>query len=194
MLWYVIILLVSRCLCGYSCLLLLCLLLIPVSVLKKKEKHFFYARLGMQPSGRNCNPAPDSVFPKLTFQPVFLSGGVFFSQTPVWEKFALPESILPQVLVNLVSCKIGSLGHFCTSIKTIMGYMFAFRVNPSGSEIYEMRGWWTGGGGEHVRGSEKPSAGADKRSYYRKQSEELFPNIHRPTEEYAKRGSKKGYF
>ena len=110
------------------------------------------------------------------------------------EKLGLPESILPQVLVNLVSCKIGSLGHFCTSIKTIMGYMFAFRVNPSGSEIYEMRGWWTGGGGEHVRGSEKPSAGADKRSYYRKQSEELFPNIHRPTEEYAKRGSKKGYF
>ena len=47
-----------------------------------------------------------------------------------WEKFGLPESILPEFLVNLVSCRIDSLWHFCTSIKTTVGFMFALRGIP----------------------------------------------------------------
>ena len=105
--WYVVVCYHIACFPLFVWLLLLIVVMsvAHTGVCLKKEKHFFYARLGMQPSGRNCNPAPDSVFPKLTFQPVFLSGGVFFSQTPVWEKFALPESILPACSVNLASCK-----------------------------------------------------------------------------------------
>ena len=37
----------------------------------------------MRHNSRNCNPAQDLVFSKLIFQPVFLSRGVIFSQTPV---------------------------------------------------------------------------------------------------------------
>ena len=45
-----------------------------------------------------------------------------------WEKFGLPESILPDLLANLVSCKTNRLGHVCTSITTTVGFIFAFRV------------------------------------------------------------------
>ena len=55
--------------------------MIPASV----NKHYPFTRaVALRPSSRNCNPAPDLVFSGLIFQPVFLSGGVFFSQTSVW--------------------------------------------------------------------------------------------------------------
>ena len=52
-----------------------------VSVSVNKNTPFTRA-LASQASSSNRNPAPDSVFSKLIFQPVFLSGGVFSSQTP----------------------------------------------------------------------------------------------------------------
>ena len=49
-----------------------------------RKKHSFYACLGLRPSSRNYNPAPDLVLSNLIVQPVFLSGGVLLSQSPVW--------------------------------------------------------------------------------------------------------------
>ena len=48
--------------------------------------------------------------------------------------FGLPESRLPYLLVNLVSCKTNTLGRVCTSIKCLhkyknhSGFIFVFRV------------------------------------------------------------------
>ena len=47
------------------------------------EKHSFYRSFLLQPTSRNCYPAPGLVFLKLIFPHVLLSGGVCFSQTPV---------------------------------------------------------------------------------------------------------------
>ena len=44
----------------------------------------------MQSSGRNCSPAPDLVLQKLILPRVFSSGGMFFSQTPVWGTLPQP--------------------------------------------------------------------------------------------------------
>ena len=40
----------------------------------------------LQLSGRNCSPAPDLVLCELIFLQAFLFGGMFFSQTPVWQQ------------------------------------------------------------------------------------------------------------
>ena len=44
--------------------------------------------------------------------------------------FGLPESILPDFLVNLVSCNIQiySLGNFCTNLRITVGFIFAHRA------------------------------------------------------------------
>ena len=44
----------------------------------------FRRAFSLQLSGRNCSPAPDLMLWKPVFPRVFLSGGVCFSQTPVW--------------------------------------------------------------------------------------------------------------
>ena len=49
----------------------------------------FVRALALQSGSGNRNPAQDLVFSKLIFQPVFLSGGAVFSQTPVG---SLPET------------------------------------------------------------------------------------------------------
>ena len=46
----------------------------------------FTRAFALQASGRNCSPAPDLVLFRLTFPRFLLSGGVFFSQTPVLGK------------------------------------------------------------------------------------------------------------
>ena len=51
----------------------------PVSVNKNTPSPW---ALAMRPSSRNCNPASDLGRSKLISQPVFLSRGVFFPQTP----------------------------------------------------------------------------------------------------------------
>ena len=56
---------------------------IPVSVEKNTS---FLSAFALQSYSRNCSPAPDSVFLKLIFLRVLLSGGVLFSQKPVWLK------------------------------------------------------------------------------------------------------------
>ena len=43
----------------------------------------FVSAFALQSCSRNCSPAPDLVLWKLVFPRVLLSGGVFFSQTPV---------------------------------------------------------------------------------------------------------------
>ena len=44
----------------------------------------FVAAFALLNCSRNCYPAPHSVFFKLNCPRLFFSGGVFFSQTPVW--------------------------------------------------------------------------------------------------------------
>ena len=46
-----------------------------------KKNTPFGRALALQHSGINCSPAPGLVFFKLNFPRVFLSGGVFFSDT-----------------------------------------------------------------------------------------------------------------
>ena len=48
-----------------------------------EQTHVFVPALALQSRSRNLSPAPDLVLFKPTFQCVFFSGGVFFSQTPV---------------------------------------------------------------------------------------------------------------
>ena len=56
----------------------------------------FTRALAMQPGGGNCNPAPDSELSKLTFQPVFFSGGLFCLQTQVVHVELPPASFFTQ--------------------------------------------------------------------------------------------------
>ena len=59
----------------------------------------FMGAFALQSCGRNYLPAPDLVLWKLIFQCVFLSGGVFVSQTPVvWCKTGLVRGVAGSVL------------------------------------------------------------------------------------------------
>ena len=80
---------------------------------------------GPRPSRRASPPPPPTPRPPLPPPPPGAAGAFFLHY---WMEFGLPESILPELLGTLNSCNMYSLEHFCTSITTIVGFTFAFRV------------------------------------------------------------------